>query len=246
MHRFFVKPNQIKEETIDISGDDFNHITRVLRLKKDEKVEICDGQGQDYGAILDHVEESHVFFTIQSQADSKGENKKVHLTLFQGIPKGTKMDVITQKATELGVETLIPFSAKRSIVQLNAKKKATKTVRWQRVAYEAAKQSKRGSIPTVEAPQTFSEMLQTLKNYPVVLLAYEAEKTQTLKAALEKLPDNPQKIAVLIGPEGGFSTEEVDQIIQEGGESISLGNRILRTETAGPTVLAQINFFFNE
>lgn len=251
MHRFFVEPDQISEEAIVISGEDFKHITKVLRLGKDDLIEVCDAQGTDYQVALNSPGEQLISGRIISQYPSRGETSDLEITLFQGLPKGTKMEVIIQKSVELGVYAVVPFSSQRTISQIKDKPNK-KIERWQRIAYEAAKQSKRGIIPEIRLPQTFKDVLKAVNRYDLMILAYEDEKRLTLKAALADFEkecereceiDKPMKIGVMIGPEGGFDPQEVAAVNAAGVISVSLGQRILRTETAGMVVLSQLNFW---
>jgi len=247
MHRFFVEPDQIAEASIVISGEDFKHITKVLRLGKDDVIEVCDGQGTDYQVALNSPGDQAVSGRIIEQYPSRGETPELVITLFQGLPKGTKMEVIIQKGVELGVYEVVPFSSLRAISQIKDKQDK-KIERWQRIAYEAAKQSKRGMIPAIRLPQTLTEILKQVNDYDLMILAYEDENMLTLKAALEAFEnsqsaDKRLKIGVIIGPEGGFDPQEVAACKAAGVVSVTLGQRILRTETAGMVVLSQLNFW---
>ncbi|WP_373485391.1 RsmE family RNA methyltransferase [Acetobacterium malicum] len=247
MHRFFVEPDQIAEASIVITGEDFKHITKVLRLGKDDQIEVCDGRGTDYQVVLNSPGDQTVSGSIIRQYPSRGETPELVITLFQGLPKGTKMEVIIQKGVELGVYEVVPFSSLRTISQIKDKKDK-KIERWQRIAYEAAKQSKRGIIPAIRLPQTLMAILTEVDHYDLMLLAYEDENMLTLKAALEQFEnsrgaDKPLKIGVIIGPEGGFDPQEVAACKAAGVISVTLGRRILRTETAGMVVLSQLNFW---
>ncbi|MBC3899247.1 RsmE family RNA methyltransferase [Acetobacterium malicum] len=247
MHRFFVEPDQIAEASIVIAGEDFKHITKVLRLGKDDMIEICDGHGTDYQVALNTPGDQTVSGSIIKQYPSRGETPELIITLFQGLPKGTKMELIIQKAVELGVFDVVPFSSQRAIAQIKDKKDK-KIERWQRIAYEAAKQSKRGIIPTIRLPQTLTDIVKQVDDYDLMILAYEDENMLTLKAALEVFKkknevNKPLKIGVIIGPEGGFDPQEVAACKAAGVISVTLGRRILRTETAGMVVLSQLNFW---
>jgi len=247
MHRFFVKPDQISDQEILISGEDFKHITKVLRLAKDDLIEICDGQGTDYQVMLESPESRSISGIIKKSCASQGETADLQVTLFQGLPKGTKMEVIIQKSVELGVREIVPFSSMRSIAQIKDKKDK-KIERWQRIAYEAAKQSKRGIVPVVKELHMIKEILNRAADFDLLLLAYEDENKQTLKKVLMQFEENNEsgkwlKIGVIIGPEGGFDRQEVLHCQAAGVASVSLGKRILRTETAGMVVLSQLNFW---
>jgi len=247
MHRFFVEPDQISETAIIIAGEDFKHITKVLRLGKDDVIEVCDGRGTDYQVALNSPGDQAVSGSIIKQYPSRGETPELVITLFQGLPKGTKMEVIIQKGVELGVYEVVPFSSLRAISQIKDKQDK-KIERWQRIAYEAAKQSKRGIIPAIRLPQTLSEILKQVNDYDLMILAYEDENRLSLKAALEAFEkmhevNKPLKIGVIIGPEGGFDPQEAAACLAAGVISVTLGQRILRTETAGMVVLSQLNFW---
>lgn len=247
MHRFFVKPEQLLESIVTISGEDFKHITKVLRLGKGDLIEVCDGQGTDYLVSLNTPGDQTISGSITRQYRSQGETSEMRITLFQGLPKGTKMEVIIQKAVELGVYQIVPFSSLRAVSQIKDKQDK-KIERWQRIAYEAAKQSKRGIIPKILLPQTLKEVLNQVDHYDLMILAYEDENRLTLKAALEAFQkisktDKPLSIAVIVGPEGGFDLQEAAACQAAGVISVTLGRRILRTETAGMVVLSQLNYW---
>lgn len=247
MHRFFIEPGQITEQSIVISGEDFKHITKVLRLGKDDVIEVCDGTGTDYQVVLNTPGDQTISGVIKEQYPSLGENPELSVTLFQGLPKGTKMEVIIQKCVELGVVEIVPFSSMRTISQIKDKKDK-KIERWQRIAYEAAKQSKRGIIPVVKDLQTLKDVLKEAAHFDLLLLAYEDENKRSLKVALMDFEKKSEagkclKIGVIIGPEGGFDPQEAEACRAAGIISVSLGTRILRTETAGMVVLSQLNFW---
>ncbi|MBC3889152.1 RsmE family RNA methyltransferase [Acetobacterium paludosum] len=247
MHRFFVKSDQISDQQILIAGEDFKHITKVLRLAKDDLIEICDGQGTDYQVALESPGSQSISGVIKKIWASQGETADLQVTLFQGLPKGTKMEVIIQKSVELGVREIVPFFSMRSISQIKDKKDK-KIERWQRIAYEAAKQSKRGIVPAVKELHTLKAILNKVSDFDLLLLAYEDENKQTLKKVLMQFEENNEsrkrlKIGVIIGPEGGFDPQEVLHCREAGAVSVSLGKRILRTETAGMVVLSQLNFW---
>lgn len=247
MHRFFVEPGQISEQQIVISGEDFKHITKVLRLGKDDLIEVCDGNGSDYQIVLEVPDDQSITGLIKQRYPSQGERPDMKITLFQGLPKGTKMEVIIQKSVELGVAEIVPFSSIRAISQIK-EKKDKKIERWQRIAYEAAKQSKRGIIPLVKDLHTLKGVLEEAPAYDLLLLAYEDENKQSLKDVLVHFEEENRsakslRIGVIIGPEGGFDPREVVQCQAAGVVSVSLGKRILRTETAGMVVLSQLDFW---
>ncbi|MEG2284200.1 MAG: RsmE family RNA methyltransferase [Eubacterium sp.] len=243
MHRFFVKPDQIEDGNVIINGEDFKHITRVLRLKNGESIEVSDGRGTDYIVVIESVDKDFLIGKILESYRSRGEIEKSIVTLFQGLPKGSKMETIIQKTVETGVQNIVPFASERTVVQIKDKQDK-KVLRWQRISYEAAKQSKRGIVPIVNEPMALNDIVNMLDDYDLVLVAYESEKDQSLKDVLSSLEFDPKTVAVIIGPEGGFAPEEIEMIEECGGYSVSLGKRILRTETAGVVLLAQLNFFY--
>jgi 16S rRNA (uracil1498-N3)-methyltransferase len=247
MHRFFVAPDQISGTSVVIAGEDFKHITRVLRLGSGDVIEICNGRGTDYEVVLETVGEQTITGKIRTTYASQGENPDMAVTLFQGLPKGPKMEVIIQKGVELGVTAIIPFSSKRAVSQIRDKKEK-KTERWQRIAYEAAKQSKRGIIPQIGEPVDLTAVSKAVQDFDLLIMAYEDESRLSLKKALSDFQDRHEsgkslQIAVVIGPEGGFDPTEVEAVRNAGGVLVSLGKRILRTETAGMVVLSQLNFW---
>lgn len=247
MHRFFVESHQIQEGIVEITGEDFKHITKVLRLREKECIEVCDGQGKDYKVLLKKQEVNKVVGEILKTTESKGETVGMEITLFQGLPKGQKMEQIIQKNVELGAFEIIPFQSKRSVSQIKDKKEK-KNERFQRIAYEAAKQSKRGIVPKIRESVDFREVMELSSGFDLVLVAYEGETEKSLKSLLgevEKasLTEETLKIGVLIGPEGGFADEEIEICKNHNIKTITLGSRILRTETAGMVVLSQLNFW---
>lgn len=246
MHRFFVTPdkiNKIKENSIVIDGEDFKHLTRVLRVSDHELFEVCDGAGTDYHCKITDRYDDHVVAAIEETMPSVGENPYA-MTLFQGLPKGQKLEEIVQKGTECGITRFAPFESTYCVAKVkNAKQAAKKQTRLQRVAYEAAKQSKRGVIPDVTLPLKFDALLTAVADYDLVLFAYEHESQTSFKQEMA-LQDKTtlQKIAVIVGSEGGFSPEEANALRGAGAVSISLGHRILRTETAGVVIASQLNY----
>ena len=234
MHRFFT--NEIQDGNAVVRGEDVKHISRVLRLKAGDAVQLCDGQGNECEAAIVSIAQDAVMFRTAPWTKAKSE-PDVSVTLFQCLPKAGKMETIIQKCVELGAARFVPVQSERCVVVLKAPYEG-RIERWQRVSEEAAKQSRRGRIPEVALPQT----LRTLdfSAYDTVLVAYENERTVSLKTALRAHPC--RNIAIVIGPEGGFSEEEIAILTEKGAVSVSLGTRILRTETAGMAMLAQIMY----
>ena len=220
MHHFFVNPEQIENDKIFVEGSDVNHMKNVLRMRPGEQMEINDGNGTSYLCELEDVE-----------LPSK-------LYLFQGLPKSDKMELIIQKAVELGVYEVIPVVTKRAVVKLDEKKAAKKTARWNAISEGAAKQSGRSRIPEVREVMTFAEALEYAKNLDVVLIPYEkAEGMQKTRQVIAEIAPG-QSVGIFIGPEGGFEESEVELAVDHGVVPITLGRRILRTETAGLAALS--------
>ncbi len=232
MRKFFVKQENIKEEKIDILGTDVNHIKNVLRLKIGDKIQIGNSQtSQNYICEIISLDKQCVKTKILEEIESQTQSNVI-LHIFQGLPKADKMELILQKGTELGVSEFIPVAFQRSIVKL-AEKEEKKLERWRKVVEMAAKQSHRDNIPKIRKTRKVKDICQLVAEYDSVLLAYEEERQNTLKKELITLKDTKEnlKIAVIIGPEGGIEKQEVDILKQAGAKVISLGDRILRTET---------------
>lgn len=242
MYRFFVTPEQLNRDEIWIAGKDYNHIRNVLRMKIGEEVLICDGGDKEY---LCQIEEYSSDETVRLKIiDMFGNARELpsKITLFQGYPKGDKLETIVQKAVELGACEIVPVMMKRCVVKLDDKKASKKVERLNSIVLSAAKQSKRGIIPKVKEVMTLDQAVDYAKKMDYVILPYEqAEGMEYSRRALEQAKGK-ESVAVFIGPEGGFEPSEVDKIEQIGGKVISLGHRILRTETAGMTVLALLMY----
>lgn len=237
MHHFFVDPEQICDEKVVIEGSDVNHMKNVLRLKNGDMLEVIDGIGNNYLCAVEAIDAQSVRLHIVDtrKADSELPSK---LYLFQGLPKSDKMELIIQKAVELGVYEVIPVVTKRAVVKLDEKKAAKKTARWNAISEGAAKQSGRSRIPEVREVMTFAEALEYAKNLDVVLIPYEkAEGMQKTRQVIAEIAPG-QSVGIFIGPEGGFEESEVELAVEHGGVPITLGRRILRTETAGLAALS--------
>lgn len=239
MHRFFVESSRewSPGTVVSLSPDDSAHAARVLRLTPGNVIIICDGRGYEYEARLEQVSSRAVTARVTSGRPSTAE-PNTHLTLIQGVAKGAKMDLIVQKAVEVGVSRIIPVTTERTVVRLEPAKATARVERWQRIAYEAAKQSGRAEIPVVEAVHAWSD-LWPADNQDLVLVPWEGETERGIVAALRSnlTEDNastvPARIAIAIGPEGGLSDDEVSLARRHGAQAVTLGPRILRTETAG-------------
>lgn len=245
MHRFFVEPEQIQENCIHITGSDVNHIKNVLRMKPEEQILISDGESKEYTCYIQALEEEQVLAHIMYVREEQLE-LPCKIYLFQGLPKGDKMELIVQKAVELGVHEVIPVFTSRSVVKLDEKKAGKKVARWQQIAESAAKQSKRMIIPKVHSLCNYKEALEYASHCQVKLIPYElAEGMRETKELLGSI-EAGQSIAIFIGPEGGFAESEVELGMEQGLVPITLGKRILRTETAGLAILSVLMFQLEE
>ena len=245
MHRFFAEPGQIGEKEIVITGADVNHIRNVLRMRADEEVLIADGQGAEYRCKLTELGENEVRAQILWKLDGNAELASA-ITLFQGLPKSDKMDFIVQKCVELGVSRIVPVSTKRAVVKLDAKKEQTRLKRWNTISESAAKQSGRGVIPEVSGVMSFGKALEEAKKLDVLLIPYErAEHMAETRRVMGEIRPG-QSVGIFIGPEGGFEESEVEEAVAAGAQAITLGRRILRTETAGLAVMAMLGYLLEE
>ena len=237
MYQFFVEDTDVAEQIITITGSDVNHIKNVLRMKSGEKVRISSKSGQNYYCQLADIGEMTVTAEILSEEAADTE-LPCRIYLFQGLPKNDKMELIIQKAVELGVTEVIPVAMKNCVVKLDEKKADSKVKRWQSIAESAAKQSKRSMIPEIRMPMTSREALEFAKELDINLVPYENERGMTAtKEAIEAICPG-QSVGVFIGPEGGFDEAEIRAAREMGMQPITLGKRILRTETAGFTTLS--------
>lgn len=240
MHRFYVNPEQIIGDTVIINGSDVNHIKNVLRMKQGDEMVICNGQGKDCYCIINEVLEKEISAKTLSIKDT-GTELKASITLFQGLPKKDKLELIIQKAVELGVTEIVPVMTKRVIVKLEDRKKEEKKLeRWQAIAEEAAKQSGRGIIPVVRNVLKFKEAVDLAGKMDAAIVPYEnAEDMQHTRDIFNELPKSGT-IGVFIGPEGGFEESEIELAKANHIIPVTLGKRILRTETAGLAVLSML------
>ncbi len=244
MYQFFVEPSQISvpDKRVVIQGGDVNHIRNVLRMKPGEELNVSNGtDGKEYRCAITAFEEDRVLCELRFVKEDKVE-LPARVDLFQALPKADKMEWIIQKAVELGVYRIIPVAARRCVVKLDEKKAAAKIARWQTIAEAAAKQSKRGVIPEISGVMSFAQAVELAEDMDVKLIPYElAEGMGKTREMIDSLGAG-QDIAVFIGPEGGFETSEVESAVERGMIPITLGKRILRTETAGMTVLSWIMY----
>jgi 16S rRNA (uracil1498-N3)-methyltransferase len=234
--RFFIESEQLRDGTVTITGNDAHHITRVLRLEAGDLLECVDPQGFVH---LVRVESVGSQVTGRVEETRKGlQESPLHLVLFQGLAKGDKMDLVIQKAVELGAAEVVPFTSRYTVVKLGAKQEENKLRRWERIALEAAKQCGRTRLPKVEKVLSFGAVVAQVKEAAaaghLVLAAYEAERER----GISQIAAQPKTVWVVVGSEGGFTPEEIEQLQQAGAEICTLGPRILRTETAGLVLLS--------
>lgn len=241
MSRFFVDASDVGDRTIDIvSREDIRHITKVLRLSAGDRIEVSDSAQWEYEAEIISVEDTCVEARILDKQKFARE-PQVHVTLFQGIPKQSKMETVIQKCTELGIYSIVPVFTERTVVadKGNFEKKRQ---RWQKVSAEAVKQCRRGIIPQIGRELKFQQMIQQLSAFDLVVFPYENETGRTIKDSLRGLAQKPEKVALIIGPEGGFSDTEAQTLKDLGADCVTLGKTILRTETAGLAALSMIMY----
>jgi len=253
MPRFFVEEEIPADATTwGITGDDARHIRTVLRMAPGDELTLCDGHRTDIHARILVVTDDVVELSLGERQENQTESP-LDIWLFQGLPKSDKMDAIIQKSVELGVNRIIPVACERSVARIEAKDAPRKTERWNKIAREAAKQCGRGLLPLVETPVSFREAIRLVTETDLALIPWENERDQSIRhlltseeprlRELQKQGQRP-RVAVLIGPEGGFSMAEIEHALANGLKPVTLGRRILRTETAGPAVLAMLGYQF--
>ena len=245
MYHFFVTKEQVSGGEIRVTGGDVNHVKNVLRMKPGEKAVISDGENRVYDCVLSSFGAEEAVFEILGEKPFENE-LPVRITLFQGLPKGDKLEWITEKAVELGVSEIVPVAMHRSVVKLDPKKEAKRIERYQAIAEAAAKQAGRNAVPKVLPVMTVKEAAEYAKTMDALLVPYEcAEDMGRTREVIAGLPKSG-KIGVVIGPEGGFEQEELEKFRAVGGTVVTLGKRILRTETAGIFVLSVLSYTLSE
>lgn len=241
MYRFFVSEENLQGDTIWIDGDDVNHIRHVLRMNLGERVMVSCGKGVDYECEITGFEQARVLLAIRKGTPAVTE-LPVEITLFQALPKKDKMELVIQKAVELGASHIVPVKTRRCVVKLDDKKEEKKLARWRTIAEAAAKQSGRGLIPQVHSVQSWEEALITAERLDMAVIPYELCEDMASSVEIMRKAAGQRSLGIFIGPEGGFERGEVDAAIRKGAVPISLGRRILRTETAGLAVLSILMF----
>lgn len=244
MRRFFIDEHAISEDKAVISGNLFCHITRVLRLKIGTRILLSDGIGRRHLGVIESIGKENLVVRLEESSTELERPSGPLITLYQALPKGSKMEFILQKCTELGVDAVFPFIAKRSIARLPENRETERLNRWQRIVREAARQSNRSTIPDLGSVMDFGDLLESA-DHSLKLLLWEQENTNRLKSVLGSVP-HPETVAILVGPEGGLTQEEVTAATRAGFIPVTIGSRILRTETAGMALLAILQFFWGD
>ena len=243
MQRFFVSREMIDEENmrIRLTGEDVNHIKNVLRMKTGEELWVSDGERYEYHSQILDISPDEILLEIlyRQEPDYELPSK---IWLFQGLPKGDKTELIIQKAVELGAYQVVPVRMKRCVMKLDEKRGAKKAERWQQIAESAAKQSRRMLVPQVSSPVSFAEAMQMAGTLDRIIVPYELAKGMTETRNILDSIKTGESIGIFIGPEGGFDPQEIEELKSRGAETVTLGHRILRTETAGMTLLSVLMF----
>ena len=237
MHRFFVESGCITQGTVVITGDDVKHISKVLRLRTGDEITVCDSCGSDYVCAIEDISQTQVEAKILSTSPNRAESP-LHITVYQGLPKSDKMDYIVQKCVELGAVSIVPVATARAVVKLHDEEK--KRTRWQKIALEAAKQCGRGIIPTVGNVTDLRKVIDSLEPDALNILPYENEDHRRLRQAMSGYSGD--KVNIIIGPEGGFDPAEIFAAESKGIHIVTLGPRILRTETAPIAAISAIMY----
>ncbi len=241
MYKFFVEDNQIENNEIKIMNDDLKHISNVLRMRIGEEILITNkNTAETYKCSIKEINKNEAVCTIIKKEENDTE-PSIKVDIFQGIPKSDKMETIIQKSVELGVSKIFPVSMKNCVAKI--KDDIKKQERWQKISEAAAKQSKRNIIPSIEKSVDIKYLCSKIDEYDLVLVAYENEDKKTIKDILKN--NKVEKIAIVVGPEGGLTEKEVEELIKCGAKAVSLGKRILRTETAPIAMLSMIIYEYD-
>lgn len=244
MRSFFLGDNPLCDGRATVTGELYRHMARVLRLKEGDEVELVADGGTRHRGVVEEVGAKVLTVTVTATASAPTEVQGVSITLYQGLPKGDKLDLILQKCTELGVAEVVTFDAARSIVKLKGDRGASRLARYEKIAQEAARQCGRAGAPRVALGGALESVLEEARQ-TVKLLLYEGEEQRTLHEVFEAYPA-PESVAIVVGPEGGLSAGEVERALAGGFIPVTLGRRILRTETAGLAILAILQFHWGD
>lgn len=227
------------DATAVITGELYHHIARVLRMQPGDRLILVDEEGREHQGLIKQIGSDTLIVGVEGTT-LRESGKEPRIILCQGLPKGDKLELIIQKCTELGVGRLIPFSSSRTVPKLDQDRELKRLERWRRIALEASQQSNRTDVPEVSSIMAFDRMLDVV-DAEVKLLLWEGERTRSLKGVMAELP-KPQQVAVIVGPEGGLSRQEVELAEQRGFVPVTMGDRILRTETAGIAITAILQY----
>ena len=234
MPKFFIRNEQLEDNKITIIGEDVKHISNVLRMKIGEKIQICNiDTTENYSAELELMSKEKIICNIVKKIKSEAESN-INLKIFQGIPKSDKMELIIQKSTELGVKEIIPVDMERCVSKISGKDEKKKIERWQKISEVAAKQSGRDMIPKIQNVMKIEQICQEINNYDMLIVPYEKAEGYSFNDAIEEMKSKNKSnpvVGIVIGPEGGFDTTEIDELKVSGAKIVTLGKRILRTET---------------
>ncbi|MBD3427256.1 MAG: 16S rRNA (uracil(1498)-N(3))-methyltransferase [Candidatus Omnitrophica bacterium] len=245
MSRFFVSPQKVRDNKILIDGEEAHHILDVMRMQDGDNVTVFDGTGNEYSGFIENSDRAAGRLTVRIvRTDKPSARRMPRVTLAQAIPKKSKMDYIVEKATELGVNRIIPLVTKRTIVRPDDRRRAKKVDRWKKLAVEAAKQCGRTDVPEIEQITQFSDMVSRMDQYDLVLFASLRDDTIPLRQSLEGFKNGD--ILVFIGPEGDFTPEEAEMACAGNCRFVSLGDRVLKSDTAGLALLSVLDYEFSE
>lgn len=243
MSRFYVSPNSVKDGKIYVEREGCHHIIDVMRLGKGDGVVVFDGTGKEYVGKIGSVNNKRVIIDIL-KTRIVDRRQSVRISLAQAIPKKDKMDLIVQKATELGIDEIVPFESSRTVVKSKGERSGHKIERWFKIAIEASKQCGRSRVPKVQNIAHFNSVLDDIPKYGLAIMPCLADnKTTLLKSALKKV-SKPDNVLVIIGPEGGFSEDEIDKANARGAVLVSLGDLVLRSDTAAIAAISILNHEF--
>jgi 16S rRNA (uracil1498-N3)-methyltransferase len=245
MRRFFIDRSAIVDGVAVIEGELFRHLVKVLRLKSGARIALADGQGGEFAGVLASLEKERAIVRIEETLAAVASGAAPAITLIQGVPKGERMEMILQKGTELGVAGFVPFLSSRTILRLSGDKAAERVRRWERIVMEAARQSRRPDIPEVCGIVAFADAVASARQ-EMKLILWEGESERGLKEVVERTSPPPSSVAVLVGPEGGLSAEEAREARASGFLPVTLGPRILRTETTGLAVLSILQYAWGD
>lgn len=234
MPKFFVRDDQINDNKIYIVGEDVNHISNVLRMKVGDEFQICNSDTtENYDVEIKSFEKEKIICSIINKMKSEAESD-INLKIFQGIPKSDKMELIIQKSTELGIKELIPVDMERCVSKISGKDEKKKIDRWQKISEVAAKQSGRDMIPKIHNVIKINDLVKVISDFDMMIVPYEKAERYSFKDAIKEIKEYDKSninIGIVIGPEGGFEPSEVEQLREAGAKIVTLGKRILRTET---------------